>query len=307
MIAGIRTGALPQVGGIAGAVVGLLVMLNLAPWLIDLTGDLEPCCRARRRDRGDPRRGASLGRGHRLGDRPRGRGAARDRRAVGDGPGGRRGAGRRAGAADRLARRRAPRGRVPFPRLAQAASRRPPCGRSTRTCRRPPRSSARSRPRSTTPGSRTCSSASSPSRSSRSTRRPTPRRARIAGGGRALRGPGHDPRLRLAGQRDGVPRRARLPRHQRPRRRGRDRRSGWPPATASPTRSSCCSTPTLDIAVLRARRPGPGPATSPTARPTAARRARRWATRAAGRWSSCPPASPAPTRRPAATSTTRTA
>ena len=31
VLAGIRTGALPQVGGIAGAVIGLLVMLNLAP------------------------------------------------------------------------------------------------------------------------------------------------------------------------------------------------------------------------------------------------------------------------------------
>lgn len=46
VIAGIRTGALPQVGGIAGAVIGLLVMLNLAPWVIDLTGDMEPWLRA---------------------------------------------------------------------------------------------------------------------------------------------------------------------------------------------------------------------------------------------------------------------
>ena len=46
VIAGLRTGALPQVGGIAGAVIGLLVVLNLAPWLIDLTDDLEPFLRA---------------------------------------------------------------------------------------------------------------------------------------------------------------------------------------------------------------------------------------------------------------------
>jgi S1-C subfamily serine protease len=46
VIAGIRTGALPQVGGIAGAVIGLLIALNLTPWLIGLAGDLEPLPRA---------------------------------------------------------------------------------------------------------------------------------------------------------------------------------------------------------------------------------------------------------------------
>jgi S1-C subfamily serine protease len=46
VLAGMRTGALPQIGGIGGAVIGLLVMLNLAPWLVSLTGDLEPLVRA---------------------------------------------------------------------------------------------------------------------------------------------------------------------------------------------------------------------------------------------------------------------
>ena len=46
VLAGVRTGALPQIGGIGGAVIGLLVMLNLAPWLVSLTGDVEPLLRA---------------------------------------------------------------------------------------------------------------------------------------------------------------------------------------------------------------------------------------------------------------------
>ena len=46
ILAGVRTGALPQIGGIAGAIIGLLVMLNLPPWLVSLTGDLEPLFRA---------------------------------------------------------------------------------------------------------------------------------------------------------------------------------------------------------------------------------------------------------------------
>ncbi len=46
VLAGMRTGALPQIGGIGGAVIGLLVTLNLAPWLVSLTGDLEPLLRA---------------------------------------------------------------------------------------------------------------------------------------------------------------------------------------------------------------------------------------------------------------------
>ena len=46
VLAGIRTGALPQVGGIGGAVTGLLVMLNAAPWLLDVTAGLEPIPRA---------------------------------------------------------------------------------------------------------------------------------------------------------------------------------------------------------------------------------------------------------------------
>jgi S1-C subfamily serine protease len=46
VLAGVRTGALPQIGGIGGAIIGLLVMLNLAPWLVSLTGDVEPLLRA---------------------------------------------------------------------------------------------------------------------------------------------------------------------------------------------------------------------------------------------------------------------
>jgi S1-C subfamily serine protease len=46
VIAGVRTGALPQIGGIAGAVAGLLVVLNLAPWLVTATASLEPIPRA---------------------------------------------------------------------------------------------------------------------------------------------------------------------------------------------------------------------------------------------------------------------
>ncbi|MDQ1323234.1 MAG: hypothetical protein QG587_569 [Chloroflexota bacterium] len=46
VLAGIRTGALPQVGGIGGAVTGLLVMLYAAPWLLEVTSELEPIPRA---------------------------------------------------------------------------------------------------------------------------------------------------------------------------------------------------------------------------------------------------------------------
>jgi len=46
VVAGIRTGALPQVGGIAGAVAALVLLLQLAPWLLDVTSDLDPIVRA---------------------------------------------------------------------------------------------------------------------------------------------------------------------------------------------------------------------------------------------------------------------
>ncbi len=46
VIAGIRTGALPQVGGITGALLGLALVFNLASWLLDVTGGLEPIARA---------------------------------------------------------------------------------------------------------------------------------------------------------------------------------------------------------------------------------------------------------------------
>ncbi len=46
IVAGIRTGALPQVGGVAGAIGGLLLILALAPLLLGATGTLEPIPRA---------------------------------------------------------------------------------------------------------------------------------------------------------------------------------------------------------------------------------------------------------------------
>lgn len=46
VIAGTRTGALPQVGGIGGAVGGLLLGLNLAPWMVSQTAGLTPVPRA---------------------------------------------------------------------------------------------------------------------------------------------------------------------------------------------------------------------------------------------------------------------
>jgi S1-C subfamily serine protease len=42
VIAGSRTGALPQIGGIVGAVGGLALTLNLAPWIVSQTAGLEP-------------------------------------------------------------------------------------------------------------------------------------------------------------------------------------------------------------------------------------------------------------------------
>lgn len=46
VVAGIRTGALPQVGGIGGAVLALLAVLNLAPSLLEATSDVDPVPRA---------------------------------------------------------------------------------------------------------------------------------------------------------------------------------------------------------------------------------------------------------------------
>jgi S1-C subfamily serine protease len=46
ILAGIRTGALQQAGGISGAVAGVLVAVNVAPWLVGVTADLEPIPRA---------------------------------------------------------------------------------------------------------------------------------------------------------------------------------------------------------------------------------------------------------------------
>lgn len=46
VIAGWRTGALPQLGGISGALAGLLLALRAAPWLTEHTSGLEPMPRA---------------------------------------------------------------------------------------------------------------------------------------------------------------------------------------------------------------------------------------------------------------------
>jgi S1-C subfamily serine protease len=46
VVAGVRTGALPQVGGIAGAVGALVLLLQAAPWLLEATADLDPIVRA---------------------------------------------------------------------------------------------------------------------------------------------------------------------------------------------------------------------------------------------------------------------
>lgn len=46
VIAGTRTGALPQIGGISGAIGALVLSLNLAPWLVGATVGLEPIPRA---------------------------------------------------------------------------------------------------------------------------------------------------------------------------------------------------------------------------------------------------------------------
>ena len=42
VIAGSRTGALPQIGGILGAIGGLVAALNLTPWVVGQTAGLEP-------------------------------------------------------------------------------------------------------------------------------------------------------------------------------------------------------------------------------------------------------------------------
>ncbi len=46
ILAGLRTGALPQIGGIGGAIGALAVTLGLTPRLLDLTASLEPVPRA---------------------------------------------------------------------------------------------------------------------------------------------------------------------------------------------------------------------------------------------------------------------
>lgn len=46
ILAGLRTGALPQVGGISGAVIGLFITLHATTWLVDATKGLEPIPRA---------------------------------------------------------------------------------------------------------------------------------------------------------------------------------------------------------------------------------------------------------------------
>ena len=46
ILAGFSSGALPQLGGICGALAGLLLALAAAPWLVDVTHTLEPIPRA---------------------------------------------------------------------------------------------------------------------------------------------------------------------------------------------------------------------------------------------------------------------
>jgi hypothetical protein len=46
ILAGIQTGALPQLGGIGGALLGLVIVFVGAPWLLDATSSLEPIPRA---------------------------------------------------------------------------------------------------------------------------------------------------------------------------------------------------------------------------------------------------------------------
>lgn len=46
ILAGTRTGALPQIGGIGGALAGIGAILVLAPWLVDATRGVEPIPRA---------------------------------------------------------------------------------------------------------------------------------------------------------------------------------------------------------------------------------------------------------------------
>ena len=134
------------------------------------------------RDRGprrDPRRGGPR-RGARVGGRPRARRAARTGRALEHGPGRRRAPRGGPGDPHRVARGRPARGRARSRRSDGAATQSAVVRDVDRSCRRPPRSSARS------PGARrlracpTSSSASIPSRCRRSTRRPTRRRSRIA-------------------------------------------------------------------------------------------------------------------------------
>lgn len=46
VLGGLRTGALPQLGGIAGAIGGFLLAVALAPWVASLSADVEPLPRA---------------------------------------------------------------------------------------------------------------------------------------------------------------------------------------------------------------------------------------------------------------------
>ena len=123
VLAGIRTGALPQVGGIGGAIAGIAVMLAVAPWLLEVTADVEPVPRALMV------LGAILGAvllGETIGS-TLGRSVAErlgHGRALGHGPVRGRPAGRRAGAADHLARGR-PARREPVPAPAPRRPRRP--------------------------------------------------------------------------------------------------------------------------------------------------------------------------------------
>ena len=175
VVAGVRTGALPQVGGIAGAAIGLIIALNLTPWLIQVAGDLEPLPRAIA-VLGGILGAVVLGEWLGLGAGARARRAASGRaccRAWTAPPGRRSGPPRRCSSCGSRAASSCSVRSPSCPRRHRPPPRSP---RSTRCCPRPPRSSARSPSPSTTRACPTCSSASSRSRSSPSTPRPTPRR-----------------------------------------------------------------------------------------------------------------------------------
>ena len=283
VLAGIRTGALPQVGGIGGAIAGLAGRCSTSrPWLLELTDDLEPDPARARRARRDPRRGAA-GRDRRVGAGPGARGR-------GSGPASCRGwTGSRAalvGAAQALLIIWLAGGLLaasPFPRLAQTAS----TSVAVRTIDGvlPPPTEVIGEIATALDDSGLpdvfVGLEPDPAPGRRHAHRPRGAADRRRRGRRG--GAGRDPGLRHAGHRDGVPRRARLPRDERPRRRGREHDPADRRATGSPTRPSSCSTPTSTSRSCYAPDvDGPGLALRRRAAGRAARPARRSGTPGGG-------------------------